>query len=269
MPYPSTLLFSALLLLGSAIVGEPRAEADTETLQQHREQDHKAVSTETNHRQIPDFRSIKDRTIRKRAFIQTITEHARPILHRIEKERTVLLSLYLRYRSGDELTSEEQRWILELATIRKVTKFDSDNEKRWTELLRRTDGIPLSLIIAQGALESAWGTSRFAREGNNYFGIWCFKPGCGMVPVRRDEGATHEVEKYPDLTAAIEKYIHILNTRSAFEELRVLRHQQRLNLLTPSGTFLLKGLGLYAKNGEEYMTLVEKIITQNRLGQYD
>ncbi len=260
MHYPTILLISASLLLGSAVAAEPPTDNGAA------EQNSKADSGQG---QIPDFSSIKDRAIRKRAFIQTITEQARPILHRIEKERTILLSLFLRYRSGDELTSEEQRWILELAKIRKVKQFDSDKEEKWTELLKRTDGIPLSLIIAQGALESAWGTSRFAREGNNYFGIWCFKPGCGMVPNRRDEGATHEVEQYPNLSGAIEKYIHILNTRSAFEELRVLRHQQRLNLLTPSGTFLLKGLGLYAKNGEEYMALVEKIITQNMLGQYD
>ncbi|MBT3197805.1 MAG: glucosaminidase, partial [Gammaproteobacteria bacterium] len=65
------------------------------------------------------------------------------------------------------------------------------------------------------------------------------------------------------------KYIHILNTRSAFEALRKLRHQQRSNLLSPSGTLLLKGLDLYARNGEHYMSLLEKIISQNQLGQYD
>ncbi len=226
-------------------------------------------STDSAVRQAPDFRSIKDRAIRKGAFINYVTSQARPILHRIERERTILLSLYLRYRSGESLSSEEQQWVFELAQIRKVKKFSSDSEESWSELLMRTDGIPLSLIIAQAALESAWGTSRFAREGNNYFGIWCFQPGCGMVPNRREEGATHEVEQYPDLRAGIENYIYILNTRSAFEELRRLRHQQRLNLLTPSGTFVLRGLGLYAKDGEEYMSLIEKIISQNRLGQYD
>jgi len=217
----------------------------------------------------PDFIKIKDRAIRKTAFINYMVSKARPVLHRIEKERTVLLSLYLRYRSGDSLTSKEQRWVLELAKIRDLNKFDSDSEESWISLLKRTDIVPISMLVAQGALESAWGTSRFAREGNNYFGVWCLKPGCGMVPKQRDESATHEVESYPNLKEAIEKYIHILNTRPAFKELRNLRHQQRLNLLTPSGTTLLKGLGLYAKNGAEYMELIKKIIRQNNLGQYD
>lgn len=217
----------------------------------------------------PDFQSIKDISIRKQAFIRHIANQARPLLHKLEKERTILLSHYLRYRSGDPLSAEEQQWVLGIAKSRNLTKFDSDDEATWVALIKRTDVVPLSLLIAQGAIESAWGTSRFAREGNNYFGIWCSRPGCGMVPTQRAEGATHEVESYPTTQAAIEKYLLILNTRSAFEEFRKLRYQQRINLLTPSGTFVLNGLGLYAKNGEEYMALLEKIIHQNQLAQYD
>ncbi|MBC8520296.1 MAG: glucosaminidase domain-containing protein [Gammaproteobacteria bacterium] len=247
----------AALLLSASVLATP-----VENIQP-------ALDSTDNSGSAPDFGSIKDRSIRKSAFISYMASQARPIIHKIGKERTVLLSLYLRYRSGDSLNDKEQSWVLELAKVQGLHKFNSDNEESWSELLKRTDIIPLSLLMAQGALESAWGTSRFAREGNNYFGIWCFTPGCGMVPKQRNEGATHEVESYVSMKAAIEKYIYILNTRPAFEELRNLRHQQRLNLLTPSGTILLKGLGLYAKNGAEYMELVKKIIRQNGLGQYD
>jgi len=217
----------------------------------------------------PDFQSIKNLSIRKQSFIRHLESQARPLLHALERERTILLSHYLRYRSGDPLSSEEQQWVLRLAQSRNLKTFDSDDEPTWIALIKRTDVVPLSLLMAQAAIESAWGTSRFAREGNNYFGIWCNRPGCGMVPHQRADGATHEVERYPDLQAAIEKYLLILNTRSAFEAFRNLRYQQRLNLLTPSGTFVLNGLGLYAKNGEEYMALLEKIIHQNQLAQYD
>ena len=218
---------------------------------------------------IPDFSSIKNISIRKQAFIKMIAAHSRPILHNIEKKRTILLALYLRYRAGDPLSADEKEWIMNHARHLEIKQFDSDRHSHWLQVLKRTDSIPLSLLIAQAAIESAWGTSRFAREGNNYFGIWCSTPGCGIVPKQRADGATHEVERYPDLHTAIKKYIHILNTRSAFEALRKLRHQQRSNLLSPSGTLLLKGLDLYARNGEHYMSLLEKIISQNQLGQYD
>ena len=218
---------------------------------------------------IPEFKNIKDISIRKRAFIRTIESHARPILHGIEKKRTILLALYLRYSAGDQLNPSEQQWIMEHARHLEIQHFDSEQPADWLVVLKQTYSIPLSLLIAQAAIESAWGTSRFAREGNNYFGIWCSQPGCGIVPRRRAEGATHEVERYPDLHTAIKKYIHILNTRSAFEPLRILRHQQRKNLLTPSGTLLLKGLKHYAQDGGSYMKLLKKIIEQNDLGQYD
>lgn len=247
----------AALLLSASVFAAPVEEA------------HPTSNATDNLRHTPDFSSIKDISIRKSAFINFMASQARPIIHRIGKERTILLSLYLRYRSGDSLTDKEQSWVLELAKIQGMSEFNSDSEENWSELLKRTDIIPLSLLIAQGALESAWGTSRFARDGNNYFGIWCFTPGCGIVPKQRNKGATHEVESYPSMKTAIEKYIHILNTRPAFEELRNLRHQQRLNLLTPSGSILLKGLGLYAKNGAEYMMTIKKIIRQNNLGEYD
>lgn len=218
---------------------------------------------------IPDFNSIKDSKIRKQAFIRLITKVARPILHSIEKKRTILLGLYLRYRTGDPLTDSEQQWILRLAKHLELKQFDSEKNSSWIELLKRTDTIPLSLLIAQAAIESAWGTSRFAREGNNYFGIWCSRPGCGIVPKQRAKGANHEVERYPNVTLGIRKYIHILNTRDAFEPLRKLRHQQRVSLLSPTGTMLLRGLDRYAEHGETYMDSLEKIIRQNQLALLD
>ena len=60
-----------------------------------------------------------------------------------------------------------------------------DQAKR-DALLVRVDVIPPSLVLAQGANESAWGTSRFAKQGNNFFGQWCYSQGCGLVPLQRN-----------------------------------------------------------------------------------
>ena len=143
------------------------------------------ASEELTSKPTPDFQNIKNIPIRKQAFIRHLANQARPLLHKLEKERTILLSHYLRYRSGDPLSAGEQQWVLGIAKSRNLKKFDSDDESTWVALIKRTDIVPLSLLIAQGAIESAWGTSRFAREGNNFFGIWCNRPGCGMVPAKR------------------------------------------------------------------------------------
>ncbi len=261
------LKLSGLLLLSLAVTTATAAELPTPD--QLSEVANNTISAQEKVKPLPDFSSIKDRNIRKQAFINTLLREARPILYTISKRRTVLLGLYLRYRNGDPLTSHEQQWVLWLAHHMKVNSFDSDHHKSWITLIKRTDTIPLSLLVAQGAIESAWGTSRFAREGNNYFGIWCSRPGCGMVPKRRPAGAVHEVERYSSLSAAINKYIHILNTRPAFQELRNLRHQQRGSLLSPSGTLLAKGLKQYAENGDQYLNTLEKVIRQNQLGLFD
>lgn len=263
---PLTTLLA--LVIGSAYIGNVCA-FELPTAEQLSTTATSTLSAKKTQNPIPDFRKIKDPKIKKSAFINTITREARPILYTIGKQRTILLGLYLRYRSGDPLSDDEQQWVLKLARHMEVKDFDSDIRKSWIQLIKRTDAIPLSLLIAQAAIESAWGTSRFAREGNNYFGIWCSSPGCGIIPRQRAEGATHEVESYPTVGNAVRKYIHILNTRPAFKELRTLRHQQRASLLSPTGSMLIKGLGRYAKNGSEYMETVRKVIRQNQLGLYD
>ena len=88
------------------------------------------------------------------------------------------------------------KWALKTADEYGMKDFDVANDVSWPLLLNRVDVIPPSLALAQGANESAWGTSRFSKEGNNYFGQWCFKLGCGLVPRQRDSGAQHEVAKF-------------------------------------------------------------------------
>jgi Bax protein len=259
----TAITLSLFLLCGSVAAFELPSGEDLSTTA------NRTIAAKKELRPIPDFDKIKDPSIRKEAFINTILREARPVLYSLEKQRTILLGLYLRYRSGDPLSGDEQRWVLKLAHHMEVRDFDSEIHSSWISLIKRTDTIPLSLLIAQAAIESAWGTSRFAREGNNYFGIWCSTPGCGIVPKQRSEGATHEVERYSSLEKAIRKYVHILNTRSAFKQLRTLRHQQRVSLLSPTGTMLIKGLGRYAENGSVYMETLDKVIQQNQLGLYD
>ena len=81
----------------------------------------------------------------------------------------------------------------------------STGKDSWKKLLERVDAVALEVALAQSANESAWGQSRFAKQGNNFFGQWCYRKGCGIVPKKRDKGGRHEVAKFKSVNAATSK----------------------------------------------------------------
>lgn len=130
---------------------------------------------------------------------------------------------------------------------------------RMDSLKSRVDIIPIKLVMAQAIIESGWGTSRFAKEGNNYFGIHCFTEGCGM----KAGGITHgnfEVKVFPSADIAIKTYMHILNTGYAYEELRQIRAKLRKNGEALSPIALAAGLGMYSQIGDKYAKIIESVI---------
>mgnify|MGYP002064425563 CR=1 FL=1 len=91
------------------------------------------------------------------------------------------------------------------------------------ELRRRVDTVPIRLALAQAAKESGWGTSRFARKGNNFFGQWCYDEGCGLVPRARGEGRSHEVRAFDSPGDSVASYLRNINTHHGYRELRHAR----------------------------------------------
>src|SRR5690606_39546165 len=92
--------------------------------------------------------------------------------------------------------SRDREWLETMGKRYRLPEVEQVDEEWMTILLRRLDIIPADLALAQAAMESAWGGSRFAREGNNYFGQWCFSKGCGLVPEKRPAGARYEVQRF-------------------------------------------------------------------------
>ena len=129
----------------------------------------------------------------------------------------------------------------------------------------RVDIIPASLVLAQAANESAWGTSRFTLEGNNIFGQWCYEEGCGIVPRRRAAGATHEVRRFETIEEAVAAYFVNINTNPVYQYLRELRAQMRVQQLELNPLVLAFGLGRYSERGGNYIDEVQSIIIQNDL----
>jgi len=124
------------------------------------------------------------------------------------------------------------------------------------------DAVPTSIILAQGALESSWGSSRFAREGNSVFGMWTWKSK-GLVPARRDEGKTHKVRAYDNILDSVRAYHLNLNRLDPYDQFRQLRRQ------TDDPLILAEGLSLYSERGEEYVEEIRNIILANDLQKYD
>ena len=162
-------------------------------------------------------------------------------------------------------------------------KFTSDLEKQWLrqklleykvkkgnldELMHRMDVIPVSIALAQAAKESGWGTSRFALEGNAIFGQWTWD-GQGIAPLKRDGDKNHKILKFPILRASVKAYKNNLNTHKSYSKFREKRKSLRSKNKKITGLALTDTLKNYAQTGSEYTKILNQIITQNRLSDFE
>lgn len=137
------------------------------------------------------------------------------------------------------------------------------------ELLSRVDILPPSLALAQAAEESGWGTSRFALEGNAFFGQWDFS-GNGMKPKQhRSELGNYGVARFDSPLASVEAYMFNINTNPAYQGLRQLRTEKRTNNRQITGYRLAAMLEKYSERGVEYTNGIRQIIRYNKLDSVD
>ena len=160
---------------------------------------------------------------------------------------------------------------------------NTDIEKKWLEkkykqygvrlndlstLKIRMDEIPVSLAIAQAAKETGWGTSRFALKGNALFGQWTWS-GEGLKPKNSKKGEDHKVMKFHNLQLSVRAYLRNLNTHSSYKNLRKARTELRNRNKLLDSIVLSNHLDKYAETGTEYIEVLQKIITQNNLKDFD
>lgn len=213
---------------------------------------------------LPDFSGYGDTTEKKAAFFSFLYPRIVLANSRILIERGYLDSL----TEKDTLSKQEHTW---LAAQSKRLRVDEEpgSPGQFALLEKRLDVIPPSLIMAQAANESAWGTSRFATRGNNLFGQWCFTKGCGLVPQSRVEGASHEVAAFPSPYHSVRAYIQNLNRHGSYQVLRNTRLDDREAGDPLSGLSLARGLISYSERGEEYVDEIRSMIRYNNLAFYD
>jgi len=222
------------------------------------------------HRELPDFSAIEDVGERKAAFFGFLQPYIEEANAGIIEDRAHLEEVRARLKVGP-LNRRDARWLRALAAD---YGLDLEPEAPFTDELLdsleyRVDIIPPSMALAQAALESGWGTSRFARKGNNLFGIWCYEPGCGIVPRQRPAGATYEVASYRSPKESFQDYIRNLNSNRAYETLWNLRAEHRRKGEAVTGLSLSDGLFRYSEEGWTYIGKVQRVIQSNRLSTYD
>ncbi|WP_252179264.1 glucosaminidase domain-containing protein [Endozoicomonas sp. 4G] len=214
---------------------------------------------------IPDFAAIKEVGEKKSQFFAYMKLMIDEENERLAGIRQKIKSL----REKPALHETEEQWLLDTAQAFRVDKALKVSDELYNDLLNRVDEIPVSLALVQAANESAWGTSRFAVEANNYFGQWCFTPGCGVIPGERPEGATYEVRKFSSPAESVRSYMFNLNTSHHYEGLRELRSKRKLVGQPVTGPILAHGLYAYSSRGVDYVEELIAMIESNDLLKYD
>ena len=205
-----------------------------------------------------EIKKIENTKRRKEFFIQIIL----PLI--IKENDNIRLDRKTLFR----IINKNNNTVSEINWLEKKYKQYGVRSKDLSSLKIRMDEIPVSLAIAQAAKETGWGTSRFAQEGNALFGQWTWS-GEGLKPKDAEEGKGHKVMKFNVLQASVRAYQRNLNTHSSYKEFRKARAEFR-DLSKPLDSMeLSKYLNEYAETGNQYVKVLQKIIEQNKLQDFD
>ena len=226
-----------------------------------------------------DLRKVRDEKLVKPIYF---TQFPRDLDNlqsvQLKKETFIKIVLPLIVAENEKIVDDREK-----LKVLKEKKFTSDAEKQWLrqklleykvkkgnldELLIRMDMIPVSIALAQAAKESGWGTSRFALEGNAIFGQWTWD-GQGIAPLKRDGDKNHKILKFPILRASVKAYKNNLNTHKSYLKFREKRKSLRTKNKKITGLALTDTLKNYAQTGSEYTKILNQIITQNRLSDFE
>jgi Bax protein len=201
---------------------------------------------------------IENTKKRKDLFIQIILPLIIKENNNIRLDRKKLFNILNKSKNS----RAEKRWLSLKFKQYGVMKNDLSTLKV------RMDEVPVSMAIAQAAKETGWGTSRFAQEGNALFGQWTWS-GEGIKPAGADDESTHKVMKFNILQASVKAYQRNLNTHSSYKDFRSARAELRDARKKLDSLVLTEHLDKYAETGKEYVKILQQIIKQNELTDFD
>jgi Bax protein len=205
-----------------------------------------------------EIKMIENTKKRKEFFIQIVLPLILKENSNIRLDRKRLFSIINKSNN----TKLEKKW------LNKKYKQYGIPSKDLSVLKIRMDEIPVSLALAQAAKETGWGTSRFAQEGNALFGQWTWS-GEGLKPKEADQNQGHKVMKFNVLQASVRAYQRNLNTHSTYKEFRRERAKLRDQGKPLDSVILSQFLNEYAETGNQYVEVLQQIIKQNNLKDFD
>mgnify|MGYP001253606821 FL=1 len=205
-----------------------------------------------------DLKKMKSIKNRKELFIK-IT------LPLIVQENAKLSSLNKKIKiiknNFDQVSRKEARWVKKLMVEYKADTLDA--------LLIKVDKIPVSLALAQAVIESGWGTSRFAYEGNALFGQYVWgTTNHGIIPYNRESEAKYKIKSFDSLGESVASYMKNLNTNHHYNEFRINRFVLRSNNIPLRGSYLAEYLLSYSIE-DDYTDKIKNIIEINEFEDFE
>ncbi len=211
------------------------------------------------------YYQIDDSAKQKEAFIGNLKELVDKGNKEIEEERE-FVARFFEQAMTDAFRGLGQKNIGKLIALR--NKYSIKDLFDREAYYKKIDTVPLSLAIAQAALESGWGKSRFAREANNIFGHWTYS-GVGLMPQNRAEGKSHMIRIFGSLQKSVNGYLLNLNTNSAYEDFRQVRYDVRKEGKSFDGKMAAATMINYSELKKEYIKMLLEMMEQNGLFAYD
>ena len=180
----------------------------------------------------------------------------------VYKDRTMLIGW------ANKFPLKANSKILALQKKYMVTDCVITESRCIAELKKRVDIVPTSLALAQSGLESGFGTSRFAKEGNALMVNGVSKD---VNTTKNPDSAKgyYAVERFDTPMDATIEYVHNLNTQNAYSAFRDLRASQRTHGIRLNSNKLARTLTQYSTSGNKYIIDIETIIKTYRLDKYD
>ena len=215
---------------------------------------------------------LSEISIRKKLFIKILLPLIIDRNMQIQKKRQQIFNL--KNKGIANLGNNQKVWIREQLKYYKVFPYYNAettlNNEMFDELLLRANILPIPLAIAQAAIETGWGTSRFALEGNSLFGQWTWKEG-GLTPSKRETGKDHSVKAFRNLRHSVENYAQNLNSSAFYNRFRKARLKfiENDRYVNDASSRLARHLSSYSQEGEKYIEKVLAIISINKLANFD
>jgi uncharacterized FlgJ-related protein len=204
----------------------------------------------------------------KKVFVKTVL----PIIinenQNILMTRSFVENLKNKLETFRTLENKEIRTLNDIAKNYNIKYREKHKLDLVNEILSNLDVIPNSIVLAQAAIESGWGSSRFAKEHNALFGEYTYDTEKGVIPLDRDTGKTHLIKSFNSLDSSVNSYFNNINSHYAYREFRNIRKIMRDKNNFSDVNLLVEKLETYAADSN-YVNTIRSVIEKNNFKLFD